>query len=329
MKLMTPDELEAELRDIGAKRYHRLHPFHGLLHGGKCTKGQVQAWALNRYYYQAMIPLKDASLIARCEDSAIRREWRSRLHDHDGEAEGDGGIARWLKLTDGLGLDRDYVTSLRGLLPGTRFAVEAYVHFVREKTLLEAIASSLTELFSPVIIGERVEGMLKGYPFVTSETLAYFAKRPPQAKKDSDFALDYVRRNARTPAEQRMVLDALEFKCGVLWSMLDALHFAYVAPGHIPPGAFVPKDECDDRIARRQAEAAARRAPDPQRGAGRLGAARAGARVQGRPDRGRDREALHRRGDSQRDRRRSGKDVQCSARTHRDRRHRNAERARR
>ena len=116
------------------------------------------------------------------------------------------------------------------------------MHFVREKTLLEAIASSLTELFSPVIIGERVEGMLKGYPFVTAETLAYFAKRPPQAKKDSDFALDYVKRNARTPAEQRMVLDALEFKCGVLWSMLDALHFAYVAPGHIPPGAFVPKD---------------------------------------------------------------------------------------
>ena len=143
VKLMTPDELEAELRDIGAKRYHRLHPFHGLLHGGKCTKGQVQAWALNRYYYQAMIPIKDASLIARCEDSAVRREWRSRLHDHDGEHEGDGGIARWLKLTDGLGLDRDYVTSLRGLLPGTKFAVEAYVHFVAEKTLLEAIASAL------------------------------------------------------------------------------------------------------------------------------------------------------------------------------------------
>ena len=108
--------------------------------------------------------------------------------------------------------------------------------------MLEAIGSSLTELFSPAIIGERMEGMLKGYPFVTRETLAYFAKRPPQAKKDSDFALDYVRRNARTPAEQRMVLDALEFKCGVLWSMLDVLHFAYVSPGHIPPGAFLPKD---------------------------------------------------------------------------------------
>ena len=242
MKLLTPDELEGELREIGAKRYHRLHPFHGLLHGGKCTKGQVQAWALNRYYYQAMIPIKDASLIARCDDSAVRREWRSRLYDHDGDSEGDGGIARWLKLTDGLGLDREYVTSLRGLLPGTRFAVDAYVHFVREKTLLEAVASALTELFSPAIIGERVEGMLKGYSFVTAETLAYFAKRPPQAKKDAEFALDYVKRNARTPAEQRAVLAALEFKCDVLWSMLDALHHAYVEPRHVPIGAFVPQE---------------------------------------------------------------------------------------
>ena len=242
MKLMTGDELEAELRAIGAKRYHRLHPFHGLLHGGRCTKGQVQAWALNRYYYQAMIPLKDASLIARCEDSAIRREWRSRLHDHDGEQEGDGGIARWLKLTDGLGLDRDYVTSLRGLLPGTKFAVEAYVHFVREKSLLEAIASSLTELFSPVIISERMDGMLKSYPFVTAETLAYFSKRPPQAQRDSDFALDYVKRNAKTPGEQQMVLAALTFKCDVLWAQLDALYNAYVAPKHVPPGAFVPQE---------------------------------------------------------------------------------------
>ena len=240
MTLLSPDDLEAALRDIGAKRYHRLHPFHGLLHGGKCTKGQVQAWALNRYYYQAMIPIKDASLIARCEDSAVRREWRSRLVDHDGTHEGDGGIARWLKLTDSLGLPRDYVTSLRGLLPGTRFAVEAYVHFVREKTLLEAIASSLTEMFSPVIIGERMAGMLANYPFVTRETLSYFDKRPPQAQRDADFALNYVKVHAKTPEQQQAVLAALEFKCGVLWSMLDVLYYAYVSPGHVPPGAYVP-----------------------------------------------------------------------------------------
>jgi pyrroloquinoline-quinone synthase len=238
--MLSASELEAALRDIGAKRYHRLHPFHGLLHNGQCTKGQVQAWALNRYYYQATIPIKDASLIARCEDSAVRREWRSRLVDHDGEHEGDGGIARWLKLTDGLGLDRNYVTSLRGLLPGTRFAVEAYVRFVREKTLLEAIASSLTELFSPVIITERMAGMLANYPFISRETMSYFDKRPPQAQRDSDFALEYVKQHAKTSEQQQQVLAALEFKCGVLWSMLDALAYAYVAPGHIPPGAFVP-----------------------------------------------------------------------------------------
>ena len=243
MKFLSPDELEAALRDIGARRYHRLHPFHALLHGGKCTKGQVQAWALNRYYYQSMIPIKDASLIARCDDPAVRREWRSRLVDHDGERDGDGGIARWLKLTDGLGLDRDDVVSLRGLLPGTRFAVDAYVHFVREKTLLEAIASSLTEMFSPVIISERMAGMLTNYPFVTRDTLSYFDKRPPQAERDADFALTYVKRHARTPEQQQAVLGALEFKCSVLWSMLDALYHAYVDPKQVPPGAFVPADQ--------------------------------------------------------------------------------------
>ena len=243
MKLLSRDELEAALREIGETRYHRLHPFHALLHGGKCTKGQVQAWALNRYYYQAMIPIKDASLIARCEDSSIRRQWRSRLVDHDGEQEGDGGIARWLKLTDGLGLERGYVTSLRGILPGTRFAVDAYVHFVREKTLLEAIASSLTEMFSPVIISERMAGMLANYDFITRETLSYFDKRPPQAQRDADFALNFVKQNARTPEQQLAVLAALEFKCSVLWAMLDALYHAYVAPKHVPEGAFMSEDQ--------------------------------------------------------------------------------------
>jgi pyrroloquinoline-quinone synthase len=243
MTLLTPDELESRLRAIEAERYHRLHPFHGLLHGGGCTKGQVQAWALNRYYYQAMIPIKDASLIARCEDADVRREWRRRLVDHDGDDEQGGGISRWLRLTDGLGLDRNYVVSTRGILAGTRFAVEAYVHFVRERTLVEAIASSLTELFSPVIISERLEGMLAGYSFITRGTLAYFVERPPQAERDSDFALDYVKRNATAPEAQQAVLAALEFKCSVLWAMLDALYYAYVSPGHIPPGAFVPAAE--------------------------------------------------------------------------------------
>lgn len=240
---LSPADLEARLRAIGAERYHNLHPFHRMLHGGKCSRGQVQAWALNRYYYQAMIPLKDASLIGRCEDQALRREWRKRLEDHDGDEGRPGGIERWLKLTDGLGLDRADVTSTRLLLPGTRFAVDAYVRYVRERSLLEAVASCLTELFSPQIISERMSGMLANYDYVTPETLSYFDKRPPQAERDASFALDYVKRNARTRGEQQAVIDTLVFKCDVLWSMMDALYFAYVSPGFIPPGAFVPRKD--------------------------------------------------------------------------------------
>ena len=239
-QLLSPEELERRLRDVGARRYHNLHPFHKLLHGGKLSFGQVQAWALNRYYYQAMIPMKDSAILARMEDPELRRVWRQRIVDHDGEHEGEGGIARWLKLTDGVSLDRDYVTSLRGLLPATRFAVDAYVHFVREKTLLEAIASSLTEMFSPGIIGERVAGMLANYDFVSKDTLAYFDKRLTQAPRDADFALDYVKTHAKTPEQQEQAIRALEFKCDVLWVQLDALYSAYVEPKTGYPGAFVP-----------------------------------------------------------------------------------------
>ena len=241
--LLSPAELETQLHAIGAERYHDRHPFHHLMRDGKLDRGQIQAWALNRYYYQARIPAKDAYLVARLPTPALRREWRRRILDHDGDDENTGGIARWLKLTDGLGLNRNYVVSLRGLLPATRFAVDAYVRFVREKTLLEAIASSLTELFSPQIIGERMEGMLKNYDFVTAETLAYFSQRPPQAERDSRFALDYVKQHAHTGEAQQSVLAALEFKCDVLWAMLDALSHAYVAPRQVPPGAFVPQDQ--------------------------------------------------------------------------------------
>jgi pyrroloquinoline-quinone synthase len=239
---LSPDELETELRAIGAQRYHHLHPFHRLLHGGGCSKGQVQAWALNRYCYQAIIPRKDAMLIARCDDPDLCRAWRTRLVDHDGEGHDDGGLARWLKLTDGLGLDRDYVISQDGALPATRFAADAYLHFVQERPLLEAVASSLTELFSPAIISERIEGMLKSYDFIAPETLAYFLQRPPQARRDTDFALAYVKREATTPAAQRRVLAALTFKCDVLWAMLDSLYAAYVEPQHVPPGAFRPQE---------------------------------------------------------------------------------------
>ncbi|WFU42992.1 pyrroloquinoline-quinone synthase PqqC [Bradyrhizobium sp. CB82] len=240
IRLNSAEELEATLRHIGATRYHSLHPFHKLLHGGKLNKGQVQAWALNRYYYQSTIPLKDAVVISRFRDRATRLEWRHRIEDHDGDVGSEGGIERWIKLTEGLGLDTAYVESTEGILPATRFAVEAYVHFCREKSPLEAIASSLTELFAPSIHEERIVGMLEHYDFVNPDIMSYFKRRLTQAPRDANFALDYVRKHARTPEERAAVCNALIFKTNVLWVQLDALYHAYV-DGHIPPGAFVPK----------------------------------------------------------------------------------------
>ena len=239
--LLSPDELEARLKAIGAERYHNKHPFHLMMNEGALSKDQLRAWALNRYCYQATIPIKDAVILSRMTDPELRRIWRQRIIDHDGERQGEGGIERWLVLTDALGLDRAYVVSMQGALPATRFAVEAYVNFVRERTLLEAVASSLTELFAPAIHRERISGMLESYAFIGERAMQYFKRRLDQANRDADFALDWVMRHANTPQEQAAAVDAVRFKCNVLWAQLDALHHAYVTPGLIPPGAFRPE----------------------------------------------------------------------------------------
>ncbi|MGQ9367656.1 pyrroloquinoline-quinone synthase PqqC [Azospirillum sp. A39] len=247
-RLLSRDELERELYAVGERQYHDLHPFHRLLHGGELDHGQVQAWALNRFYYQVSIPRKDLTLMARMSDPALRRAWMQRVLDHDGLGEDGqadegkvGGIERWLRLTDGLGLDREYVRSLRGILPATRFAVDAYVDFVRDHSLLEAVASSLTELFAPGIHRERIAGFEQNYAFANDSTLSYFRNRLNEAPRDVRFGLGYVLEHARTAEQQQACIAALRFKTEVLWAQLDALHHAYVSPGLIPPGAFVPE----------------------------------------------------------------------------------------
>jgi pyrroloquinoline-quinone synthase len=234
-------DLPARLRAIGAERYHDKHPFHALLHAGKLTRRQVQAWALNRYYYQSRIPIKDAIIVAKLPTPQMRQAWRSRLVDHDGTENDPGGIARWLVLAEGVGLRREDVLAERGVLPGVRFAVDAYVNFVRERSVLEAVASSLTELFAPAIIADRVQGMLANYDYIDRAKLAYFESRPRLAGNDSALALDWVQQMARSKADEEAVLAALRFKCDLLWAQLDALFHAYVEPGHIPPGAFRPQ----------------------------------------------------------------------------------------
>lgn len=240
---LSKSELEAVLRQVGAERYHNRHPFHHRMTSGALSKVEMQAWALNRYCYQAVIPRKDAMILAHAEDPAFRAAWRKRIEDHDGDdGWSGGGIARWLHLATSLGLDAGAVKSERLALPATRFAVGAYLSFCTNRTLFEAVASSLTEMFSPLIIGERVSAMLARYDYVTEDTLAYFTRRPEQAKRDADFALAYVLDHADTAERQQQAIDALVFKCDVLWAMLDALQHAYGEPQkNIPPGAFRPE----------------------------------------------------------------------------------------
>ncbi len=231
---------EARLRRIGAERYHDTHPFHHRLHGGHCTPDEVRAWVINRHYYQSRIPMKDAALLSRVEDPALRRAWRRRIEDQDGTEEREGGLARWLRLAAAVGLDPAYVASGAGVMPATRFAVDAYVRFVRERSLLEAVASSLTELFAPRIHAERIAGLIEHYAFADERALGYFRTRLEEAPKDVEFGLAWVLDRAVTADAQDRAAAALVFKTDVLWAQLDALWAGYVEPGRIPPGAWRP-----------------------------------------------------------------------------------------
>jgi coenzyme PQQ biosynthesis protein C len=242
---LSRDEFEAELHSIGEAQYHNNHPYHHRMHQGLCSIDEIRAWALNRFCYQRIIPVKDALVMARLDNVEDRREWRQRIVDHDGEIDDhpEGGLRRWLALTTQLGFSKDYVVSMQGALPATQFASNAYLTFVRERTVLEAVASSLTELFSPNIIAERVQGMLQNYDFITEDSLTYFSYRKSQANRDSNWTLDFIDRHASTREEQDRCLNALRFKCSMLWAMLDALASAYHLGGTIPPGVWDPQTQ--------------------------------------------------------------------------------------
>ena len=234
---LSSEEFAAQLRKIGEERYHHRHPFHLLMHEGKLTRGQLQAWALNRYYYQSRIPIKDALIVARSEETEFRRAWRKRIVDHDGEEGRIGGIEKWIRLAQATGLERGRVTGAAEVLPAVKYAVDAYLRLVSERSFLEAVASSLTELFSGTLIALRLDALRKHYPWL-SGGLDYFEARLTQAPADARFALDWVTRHAESREQQELACGALRAKCDILWAQLDALYFAYVEPGWAPPGAF-------------------------------------------------------------------------------------------
>ena len=224
------EEFIERLRTEGERRYHDRHPYHVMMHEGRLTRLQLQQWVLNRYYYQTRIPIKDAIILSKSEDPAFRRMWIRRIHDHDGVEEGEGGLALWLRLAGGVGLDGQEVACGRSVLPGVRFACDSYVALVRERTLVEAVASSLTEFFAPDLMSQRILAWEKHYPWVSPDVLGYFRGRVTRARDDSAEAIDFVVRHATTHAEQERCVDALIRKTEILWHLLDCVHAAYVEP---------------------------------------------------------------------------------------------------
>ncbi len=220
---LSPDAFVERLRQEGASRYHSRHPFNLAMHRGELSRVELQRWVLHRYYYQTRIPIKDALILAKSEDPVFRRAWIRRIGDHDGTKEGEGGLAEWEVLARAVGLEVDEVRSLRRVLPAVRYVCDSYVELVRERSLVEAVASSLTEHFAPDIMRTRVAAWEEHYPWVDQPSLAYFRSRVPRATRDAEEALAFVVKHATTPALQEACVRALIDKCRILWAMLDAV----------------------------------------------------------------------------------------------------------
>ena len=230
MNPWSANEFTQRLREVGREKYHDKHPFHTLMNEGRLSREQMQLWVANRFYYQKNIPIKDAILLARCPIREVRRKWVQRILDHDGFGDDPGGIEKWLRLGVGVGLSREDLESERLLLPGTRFAVDAYVNFVNTRPWIEGAASSLTELFASGLMEKRLAAFERHYTWIDSDALVYFRSRPPLARRDSDHGLSLVITHCQSRVEQEAAVAALDFKCDLLWAQLDALYYHCVSP---------------------------------------------------------------------------------------------------
>ena len=226
---LAPDDLAAALRAFSTS-YYANHPFHALMHEGRLTPRQLQGWVANRLAYQRAIPRKDAAIISNCPDPDVRREWLQRIIDHDGTEPGGGGIEMWVRLGEALGVPRVEMEDERHVLPGVRFATEAYVTFCKTKPWIDSVASSLTELFAPDLMRRRIAAFPQHYPWVRPEALDYFKSRLTQAPRDSQQGLRLVMTHCTTVDTQRRAFEALAFKLELLWAMIDTIHHAYLEP---------------------------------------------------------------------------------------------------
>lgn len=222
----TKIEFERKLRDKG-RLYHIHHPFHVAMNSGESSPEQIRGWVANRFYYQTTIPVKDAAILANCKERSVRREWVQRVLDHDGYEEEEGGIEAWLRLAEAVGLTREEVLSEEHVLPGVRFACDAYINFARQASWQEAACSSLTELFAPEIHKKRLQSWPEHYPWIDEEGYNYFRKRLSEARRDVRHGLNITLDFFDSRDLQDRALNILQFKLDILWSMLDAMQMAY------------------------------------------------------------------------------------------------------
>lgn len=239
-KAWSREEFDTRLRAKGAY-YHIHHPFHVAMNSGHCTPEQIRGWVANRFYYQTTIPIKDAAILANCEDRDARRLWVQRIIDHDGSNGEQGGIEAWLRLGEACGMAREELLDHRHLLPGVRFAVDAYLNFARRATWQEAACSSLTELFAPDIHQRRLDNWPTYYTWIEPSGYQYFRSRLSEARRDVEHGLRVTLDYFVTREQQEHALNILQFKLDILWSMLDAMTMAYV---HQTP----PYHNCDRPI---------------------------------------------------------------------------------
>lgn len=228
-ELLDGKTLTERLRAVGTRAYHHKHPFHVLMNEGKLSPEAIRGWVANRFYYQRNIPIKDAAIISNCPIREVRRLWLHRITDHDGTREGEGGIEAWLKLAEACGMSREELLDDRHVLPGVRFAVDAYVNFTRTKPWPVAISSSLTELFAPDLMAQRLAAFEKYYTWVKPSGFGYFKSRLTQARTDSEEGLRLTIEYCNTRALQEEAVRALAFKCDLLWALLDSVAAAYPA----------------------------------------------------------------------------------------------------
>jgi pyrroloquinoline-quinone synthase len=238
----SKEEFETQLRAKG-KRYHIYHPYQVAMNSGRLTKEQIRGWVYNRFYYQIAIPVKDAAILSNMPDREHRRKWIQRIVDHDGSQGDEGGIEAWIWLGEACGLKRADITSLEQVLPGVRFAIDAYINFARRAPWQEAVCSSLTELFAPEIHKERLANWPQHYPWIDQSGYAYFRKRlsEAEARRDVDHGLQVTLEHFGTREQQERALDILQLKLDILWSMLDAMTVAYgIGPERAGQGARMP-----------------------------------------------------------------------------------------